>query len=231
VVHDHEAVAQLLGLVHVVRGEDEGDAALLEAEETIPDDVPRLRVEAGRGLVEDEDLGLVDEAAGDREAPLHAARQRVDHVVGALGELHEVEQLIGPLGDELAPEPEVAPVHQQVLADGELGVERVFLRDHAETGPDRGAVAHGVTAENGKLTLRRRRDAAEHAHRGGLSGAVRAKEAKSLTGEQIEIDSVYRGEAAEPLRESSGADKYFRHRRKNTWVLGGFRTVFGPPAG
>ena len=26
-----QAVAQLLGLVHVVRGEDEGDAALLEA--------------------------------------------------------------------------------------------------------------------------------------------------------------------------------------------------------
>ena len=67
--------------------------------------------------------------------------ERVDHVVGALGELHEVEQLVGPLAMTLARQAEVAAVDEQVLADGQLGVEGVLLRHDAEPGPDRGAVA------------------------------------------------------------------------------------------
>ena len=95
VVHDDEPVAQLLGLVHVVRREDERHALPLQAVEPLPDDVPRLRVEAGRRLVEQQHLRLVDERARDREAALHAARQRLDLVVRALGELDELEQLVG----------------------------------------------------------------------------------------------------------------------------------------
>jgi hypothetical protein len=72
-------------------------------------------------------------------------------------------------------------------------------------------MSHWVTAENGKITLRRRRDTAKHPHRGGLPGTIGAKEAKSLTGEQIKIDSGNGGEAAKPLGQASGADKYFGH--------------------
>ena len=82
-VHDHEAVAQLLGLVHVVRREHEGHALALQLVEALPQEVARLRVEAGRRLVEQQQLGLVDERAGDREPALHAARERVDAVARA----------------------------------------------------------------------------------------------------------------------------------------------------
>ena len=94
-VHDDEAVAQLLGLVHVVGRQDERHAALLEPVEAVPQQVPRLRVEAGRRLVEEQQVGLVDEAAGDRQAALHAARHVLDLVAGPLGQLGEVEQLVG----------------------------------------------------------------------------------------------------------------------------------------
>ena len=60
-VHDDEPVAELLGLVHVVGREHERHAALLQPEEAIPDDVPRLRIEPGRRLVEQQHLGVVDE--------------------------------------------------------------------------------------------------------------------------------------------------------------------------
>ena len=93
-VHDDEPVAELLGLVHVVRRQDERHAALLQPVEAVPDDVAGLRVEAGGRLVEQQQLGLVDERAGDREPALHAARQRLDLVAGTLGELDEVEQLV-----------------------------------------------------------------------------------------------------------------------------------------
>ena len=74
VVHDDEPVAQLLGLVHVVRRDDERDALALEPEEPVPQHVPRLGVEAGGGLVEQEHLGVVHQAARDGEPALHAPR-------------------------------------------------------------------------------------------------------------------------------------------------------------
>jgi len=51
-VHDDEPVAELLRLVHVVRRKDKRHPLLLQPEEAVPDDVPGLRVEAGRRLVE-----------------------------------------------------------------------------------------------------------------------------------------------------------------------------------
>ena len=98
-VHDDEAIAQLLRLVHVVGRQDERHAALLEPVQAVPQQVPRLRVQAGRRLVEEQDRRLVDERAGDRESALHAARQRLDLVAGAFGELGELEQLVGALAD------------------------------------------------------------------------------------------------------------------------------------
>src|SRR6188768_3964128 len=51
VIHDDEAIAQLLRLVHVVGGQDERHALLLEPIKTVPEQVASLRVEAGRRLV------------------------------------------------------------------------------------------------------------------------------------------------------------------------------------
>ena len=105
-VHDDEPVAQLLGLVHVVGRQDERHAALLEPVQAVPQQVAGLRVEAGRRLVEEQHVGLVDQRAGDRQAPLHAARQRLDLVVGALGQLGELEQLVGAAA---RPRPAISP--------------------------------------------------------------------------------------------------------------------------
>ena len=69
---------------------------LLEAVQPVPDEVARLRVEAGGRLVEQQQVGSLISDAGDGQAPLHAARQRLDQVVAPLGELDEVEQLVGP---------------------------------------------------------------------------------------------------------------------------------------
>ena len=135
-VHDDQPVAELLGLVHVVRGQHERDAPLLEPEQPLPHQVPGLRIEAGRRFVEQHELGLVDQRPGDREPPLHAAGQRLDLVVGPLGELDEVEQLRRPLAGHPARNAEVARVDGDVLRDGQLGVERVLLGAHAEPTPD-----------------------------------------------------------------------------------------------
>ena len=102
VVHHHQAVAELLGLVHVVGGDDQGDPLLLEPVEAVPQEVAGLGVEAGGRLVEDQQLRLGDEGPGDGEPALHPPRQRLDLVVGPVGQLGELEQPLGPFADDLA---------------------------------------------------------------------------------------------------------------------------------
>ena len=75
VVHDGHAVGQPLGLVHVMRGEDDGAAGGLELLDELPHLAAGLRIEAGGGLVEEQQVGVADQRAGHREALLLAARK------------------------------------------------------------------------------------------------------------------------------------------------------------
>ncbi len=95
VVHDGDAVAKLVGLVHVMRGDEDGEVALaLEAGEHFPDGDARDGVEAGGGLVEEEDFWLVDQPAGDFQPPPHAAGEHFHGLVRPLGEIDGGEQFV-----------------------------------------------------------------------------------------------------------------------------------------
>ena len=54
-IHHHESVAELLGLIHVMRRQHNGGATALEPLQRIPEEVTRLRVETGSRLVEHQD--------------------------------------------------------------------------------------------------------------------------------------------------------------------------------
>ena len=127
----------------------------LQPVEPLPQQVPRLRVEPGRRLVEQQQLGLVDERPRDREPPLHAARQRIDAVVAPVAELHELEQLLGPPPDlGVAAGRSSARRSCRLSQHGELGVEVVLLRHDTEPGADARAVGRGVQAEHAQLAAR-----------------------------------------------------------------------------
>ena len=70
VVDDGHAVAEPLRLVHVVRGQEHGRPPALKLVHDVPDLPPRLRVEAGRGLVEEQQLRVADQRAGHGQALL-----------------------------------------------------------------------------------------------------------------------------------------------------------------
>ena len=56
-VHHDEALAQLLGLVHVVGRDDQRDALAPQPVEPVPQQVAGLGVQSRGGLVEDEQFG------------------------------------------------------------------------------------------------------------------------------------------------------------------------------
>ena len=160
VVHHHEPVAELLGLVHVVRGEHQRDAALLEPVQPVPQHVARLRVEPGGRLVEQQQVGFVDQRAGDasRAASCRPTAARPGSPARSVSWTNSSSSAARALalarGDV-----EVAAVDDQVLEHGQLGVELVRLRHDAEPRPDRAAVGRRVEAEDAQLAVgdRRRR--------------------------------------------------------------------------
>lgn len=92
-VDDGDALGEPVGLFEVVRGEQDGQALVAgEARDLVPHRGAGLRVEAGGGLVEEEDLGPVDEAERHVEAALHAARVALDLASGGVGEVEAVEE-------------------------------------------------------------------------------------------------------------------------------------------
>src|SRR5216684_9275367 len=59
VIDDHNAVAEALGLFHIVRGVDEGFAALLQGLEILKNGIAALRINTDRRLIEQKDLWIV----------------------------------------------------------------------------------------------------------------------------------------------------------------------------
>ena len=94
VVHDRHAVAEPLGLVHVVRRQQDRPAGALELVDEIPELPARLRIEAGRRLVEKQQVRIADERAREREPLLLSARERADARVALLLELHQRDHLV-----------------------------------------------------------------------------------------------------------------------------------------
>ncbi len=100
-----------------------------------------LRVEAGAGLVEEEDLGAVGDGAGDLDALGEASGELGWVGAGALGEVELVEQLLGALAGFCAGEAEVEAVEVDVFEDGAGAVERVVLGHDADASGGRVAGA------------------------------------------------------------------------------------------
>ena len=84
-----DAVAAL-GLVHVVGRDQHGEAFARHVVDHVPELAPRLGVDAGGRLVEQQELRLMQDAGGEREALLPAAGQLAGELVAAIGEPHAV---------------------------------------------------------------------------------------------------------------------------------------------
>ena len=73
---DGDAVGQVLDLVQVVRGEQDGLPEVAQAGDHVPCVPPRIRVESCGRLVQEDDLRVTDERQCEVEAAQLAAGQR-----------------------------------------------------------------------------------------------------------------------------------------------------------
>ena len=179
-VHDHDAVADLLDLFHIVARIYHGRALVAQALDAGENGVAALRVHGHRGLVEEDKLRFVGDTADDVEAAQQAARELAGAKAAELLEPHELDCLVH---ERTAP---CAVVHVEraevidVLADGELVDDGDLLRHDADAALEvvaRGA--HGFAEQlNGAAVIREKGEHAVDA--GGLARAIGTQQAKDL---------------------------------------------------
>ena len=65
VVHDRDPLTELVGFLHVVRGQHDRLALAVDLTEDLPQGEPRLGVEPGRRFVQEQDIGAVGHGSGE----------------------------------------------------------------------------------------------------------------------------------------------------------------------
>ena len=135
---DQRDAMAALGLVEIVRRDEDGDALLRQRVDQPPELPPRQRIDAAGRLVEEEDRRLVQDGAAERQALAPAAREIARERRFAAGQA-------GHLEDEARGAPRAAPAIEavdaaeeaDVLIDGQQLVEREALRHVADALLDR----------------------------------------------------------------------------------------------
>ena len=188
-VDDREPVRERVGLVEVVRRQEDGGPALTERADLVPHARSSLRVEPRRGLVEEEHARAMDDPEADIEAALHAAGVRRDGAVGGGAELEHLEDLGGTRLRLPCRHAVETRLEDELAATGLGRVGRAPLRHVSDAAADLRGVALEVHARDPRLARGRADERREHAQRRGLAGPVGAEEAEDLASADLEVDA------------------------------------------
>ncbi len=220
-VQDDDRGAEGLDVGQDVRGEEDLDVLVRgDVGDELQDLRPALGVEVRGRLVEEEELGVVDQGLGHLEPLLHAGRVGVEEPVARFFEPDVKEDLMGPLHGFL-------PRHAGELAEiggvghGVHAGDEAVVLGHVADGPaDGGLFATDVVAEDGPLPFFGREEAEEDAQERALAGAVRAEQPDGAVAE-AEAHVVERPDI--PIAETQVLD-FDAHRRR--LVYSPFDTAF-----
>src|SRR5690606_36971843 len=196
VVHDGNPVTEALGLFHVMGGEHDGASGGAQLLHQLPYLPPRLGVEAGGGLVEEDEVGISHQGAAEGQALLLAAGERAYPRAALLLELDQCDHVldIAAMPVETAEELE-GLVHRDLL--GELGLVQLDAEALAQVM----GMAAPAEAEHFDLSGIGRGEPLTDLDGGGLPRAVRAEEAKAFTGVDGKVEAVHRHYVAVVLVE------------------------------
>jgi hypothetical protein len=157
------------------------------------------------GSSRNEHAGAVQQTARDLDAAAQATRELAHGLVRVLGEAEPLDPVARARGGRV--EVEQARVQRELLARGQLRIERRLLEHDADLPAHRGALAHDVAAEQRDLARARREQRREHAHRRRLARAVRAEQAEADPARHVEVDARERRGLAVALLEAAHTDR------------------------
>ena len=198
VIHDGDAIAQLLRLVHVVGGEHHRLALGLDRLDPLPEVVTSLGIQPCGGFVQKQQFGVAEQGQGQQQALTLAA--------GELAAVPVDELAKGAQLDEQLPWQGVG-IEAGEQAQGVAHRQKILQRRVLELDADAGAIvgaAGGAMKQD--LAAVRGEDPLEQLYGGGLARPVRAEQAETATGGNGKAESVHRPDTGKVLDEIDDFD-------------------------
>jgi hypothetical protein len=207
-VIDHDdLVGQSIGLVEVLRGEQDRRAFGHERADHPPQLEPAPRVQAGRRLVQVQEPRTPDQARGEVEPPPHPARVRLDVFRRSVRQIEGLEQFGGSGSSGRWREAQQPTEHEQVVLPGEQLVDRGVLAGQPDQAPHLRGLPHHVEAADRGTAGVRPKERGEDPDRGGLAGAIGSEKAEDRALSGHHVDAVERTDLPERLDEALGLDR------------------------
>jgi hypothetical protein len=206
VVDDHDVVGQLVGLLQVLRGQEERAAGVDQFAYDRPQLGAAAGVEAGGRLVEEQDGDIRHECAGEIETSAHPPGVGLRGPIGGGVEVETLEQLPGT-ARRPPPAEVVEPAdHLQVLEAGEVLVDRRVLAGDADALPDPGRFGHHVGTGDRRSSSVGSRQGGQDRHGRGLPSPVRTEQADHGALGHSEVKAVEGPHGPVGLHEAPGLD-------------------------
>ena len=201
VVDDGDLVGELVRLLEVLRRQEQRRSLAHLVADHVPHPEAAAGVEAGRGLVEEEEPRSADERGGEVEAAAHAAGVRLRDPVGGVLEVEPLQELPCALLRLGRAELVEASEHPEVLAAGEVLVDGCVLAGEPDQAPHCLGLTRDVEPRDGRPAGVGTEQRRENAHGRGLARAVRAEQPEHRAFPHLEIDAVERPHLAAPRAE------------------------------
>ena len=210
-VHGDQPV-EAFRFLHVGRRHDDAHArtARPHAVDELPELPPGQRIDAGRGLVEDQQVGVVDQGAAQAELLAHAAGKLLGKPAGERGQSRAVQQVGDPrraLGAAVTEQP---TEEVDVFPHAEVGIEVLSqaLRHVGDARTDRAAMARigHVAAQHFHPAVLDALGAGYEAQQRRLADAVGADQSDDAVGRNIERDPVEGDDVAISVADACEAD-------------------------
>ncbi len=191
---DQDAVGQLLGLVQVVRGEQDAGVVIVgEPMHQVVELAPGLRVEADGGFVQEQQFRAADDADGDVEPAPLAAGELPGPLVRVLGQADRRDQFVdvpGPGGALGGVRRVIAAQVRQEFPHPPLAVVAPGLQHDAEPGPPVLVAVGRIGAEDLHVATGAHPEALQDLDRRGLARPVRPEQRHHLAAARGEADAL-----------------------------------------
>src|ERR1035438_4376038 len=186
VIHNCQAVAQALGFIHVMRGEQHGAAIALKSANDVPKLAPALGIESRGRLVEKQNLWIANQRRRYGQPLALPARELSHPRVGFLGQLQLLENFFGrarlavETGEEF-----------NGLAHGKLFRQARLLQRDPQPLAHLALILAPAVPQNRHLPRSRREQAFEDFNGCGLPRPVRPEQAKALAGLDLQVQATH----------------------------------------
>ena len=197
----------------MARQEDRHPAIPDERPEEVEDLAHAKRVDRGRRLVEDQDVGILDQGIGDAEPLEHPSRIGLRRVVASGGQADLLKNLVDRGLRQLPLDSVQLGGVPEVLAPREIAVEPDTVRQVADPALDLERLAQRVEAGDFRTALGRLGQSEQHQDRCRLTRSVRPQYADDLARVDFKIDMVDREGRAVALGQPLRPDHHLAGHR------------------